>query len=72
MGLDLRPLLGAIEAPTLVVRGEQDSIRTRDHADELTAGIRGARMVEIPGAGHSPMVDSTASFNRILLDFLSR
>jgi 3-oxoadipate enol-lactonase len=72
MGLDLRPLLGAIEAPTLVLRGELDSIRTRDHADELTALIRGAKMVEIRGAGHSPMVDSTATFNTTLLDFLSR
>jgi pimeloyl-ACP methyl ester carboxylesterase len=72
LGLDLRPLLDAIETPTLVLRGKLDSIRTRGHADELTAGIRGAKLVEIRGAGHSPMVDSTAAFNRILLDFLGR
>jgi pimeloyl-ACP methyl ester carboxylesterase len=71
MGLDLRPLLGSITAPTLVVRGELDGIRTPAHAQELAGGIRGARMLEIPGGGHSPMVDSTTTFNRILVDFLA-
>jgi 3-oxoadipate enol-lactonase len=71
LGLDLRPMLGAITASTLVVRGELDGIRTRAHAEELANGIRGARSVEIRGAGHSPMVDSTDAFNRLLLDFLA-
>jgi len=66
IGLDLRPLLGSITAPTLVVRGELDGIRTYAHAQELARGIPAARMVEIPGAGHSPMVDSTSTFNQIL------
>jgi pimeloyl-ACP methyl ester carboxylesterase len=69
-GLDLRPRLASISAPTLVVRGELDSIRTDAHAQELAAGIAGARAVEIAGAGHSPMVDSAEAFNRLLADFL--
>jgi 3-oxoadipate enol-lactonase len=71
LGLDLRPILGAITAPTLVVRGALDAIRTQAHAEELSHGIRKARSVELDGAGHSPMVDSSRAFNRILLDFLA-
>jgi 3-oxoadipate enol-lactonase len=71
LGLDLRPRLAAVRAPTLVVRGELDAIRTRAHAAELTGCIAGARAVEIAGAGHSPMVDSTAEFNRVLAGFLA-
>jgi pimeloyl-ACP methyl ester carboxylesterase len=71
LGLDLRPLLASISAPTLVIRGELDGIRTRAHAEELVAGIPDAHAEEIPGAGHSPMVDATADFNRLLSAFLT-
>jgi 3-oxoadipate enol-lactonase len=69
--LDLRAGLGGVRAPALVIRGELDIIRTRAHADELAASIPGARALEIAGAGHSPMVDSTDEFNRLLVDFLA-
>lgn len=71
LGLDLRPRLARIAAPALIVRGELDAIRTDSHARELAEGIPGARAVEIPGAGHSPMVDSPAAFNRLLAEFLA-
>jgi 3-oxoadipate enol-lactonase len=71
LGLDLRPRLARIAAPALVVRGELDAIRTAAHVRELAAGIPGARAVELPGAGHAPMVDSPALFNRMLRDFLA-
>jgi 3-oxoadipate enol-lactonase len=70
MAVDLRSRLGGVTARTLVVRGQLDSIRTRVHARELAAAIPGARAVEIAGAGHSPMVDSTPRFNQILARFL--
>jgi pimeloyl-ACP methyl ester carboxylesterase/predicted TIM-barrel fold metal-dependent hydrolase len=71
LGLDLAPRLAAITAPTLVIRGELDSIRTAAHALQLVASIPNARGVEIEGGGHSPMLDSTASFNRLLAGFLA-
>jgi 3-oxoadipate enol-lactonase len=70
MGLDLRTRIGAVTAQTLVIRGELDAIRTRAHAQELARAIRGARLVEMAAAGHSPMIDSTAQFNRLLTRFL--
>jgi pimeloyl-ACP methyl ester carboxylesterase len=70
LAVDLRSRLGAVTARTLVVRGQLDAIRTRVHARELAAAIPDARAVEIAGAGHSPMVDSTPQLNRILARFL--
>jgi 3-oxoadipate enol-lactonase len=71
LGLDLTPRLASVSAPTLVVRGELDSIRTGAHSDQLVAAIPDARGVEIPGGGHSPMLDSTETFNRLVAGFLS-
>jgi pimeloyl-ACP methyl ester carboxylesterase len=69
-GTDLRPALGAITAPTLVVRGEHDSARTTDHVAELVAGIGGSRAVEMPGCGHSPMIEDVAALAGLLLEHL--
>ncbi|MCA1005295.1 alpha/beta hydrolase [Rhodococcus hoagii] len=60
--LDLTPRLGSIAAPTLVIRGSDDCARTRDHAAALVRGIPTAVSAEMPGAGHSPMVDHPADF----------
>jgi 3-oxoadipate enol-lactonase len=68
--LDLRPRLGRITASTLVVRGELDVARTREHVRDLLEGIPDSQAVEMPGAGHSPMVDSPSQFNTILRQFL--
>lgn len=51
------PDLGAIEAPTLVVRGEESEILSGEGARELAALIREARLCEIPGAGHHVLLD---------------
>lgn len=69
-GLDLRPRLPTIAAKTLVIRGELDGARTRAHVDELLAGIPNSRQVEIPGAGHSPQVDSPEAFTALVREFL--
>jgi pimeloyl-ACP methyl ester carboxylesterase len=68
--LDLRPELPKITAATLVVRGELDAARTQAHVDELLAGIPRSTALEIPGAGHSPQVDSPEAFSRALRGFL--
>lgn len=60
--LDLRPELPSIAAPTLVLRGEHDSARTRAHVAELLAGIPAATAVEMAGCGHSPMIEQPAAF----------
>jgi pimeloyl-ACP methyl ester carboxylesterase len=71
-GLDLRPELPAISAPTLVVRGEHDSARTPEHVAELLAGIPDATAVEMPGCGHSPMIEQPAAFAALIRAHLDR
>ncbi|MFG1677924.1 alpha/beta fold hydrolase [Micromonospora sp. NPDC049282] len=61
-GLDLRPELQRITAPTLVIRGEHDSARTPEHVATLIAGLPDASAVEMSGCGHSPMIEQPATF----------
>lgn len=64
--LDLSPHLAAIAAPTLVLRESADQARSAAHSAALAASIRTARSVELPGAGHSPMVDRPDEFARLV------
>jgi pimeloyl-ACP methyl ester carboxylesterase len=45
--------LGRIEAPTLIVWGDQDALFPRSDQDTLAAAIPGSRLVVYPGAGHA-------------------
>lgn len=69
--LDLTPELHKITAPTLVIRGSEDRARSAEHSKVLTSGIPAARSVEIPGAGHSPMVDHPSEFLRLTIQHLN-
>ena len=60
--------LAAIEAPTLVVAGALDPVRLR--AELVAAGIPGARLAIVDGAGHTPHLERPAAFRRLALDFL--
>jgi 3-oxoadipate enol-lactonase len=62
--------LGEITAPTLVVLGGQDLPHIAEVAGLLVKGIRDARLVTIPGAGHIVNVDARDAFNRALGEFL--
>jgi 3-oxoadipate enol-lactonase len=64
--LDLVPRLGDITAPALVIRGTEDTARGAQHSAALAAGISTVRSIEMPGAGHSPMVDHPAEFARLV------
>ena len=49
--------LGAISCPTLVIVGEDDTAQPPRNSESLVSGIRGARMVRIPGSGHSSSLE---------------
>ncbi|MER5492360.1 alpha/beta fold hydrolase [Streptomyces sp. NPDC002490] len=49
---DLTADLPRITAPTLVLAGEHDTVTGPERAREIAAGIRGAVLATIPGAGH--------------------
>ena len=68
---DLAPLLSAVQAPTLILWGDQDREVGRVAMDTMQARIPRARLVVFPGAGHFPFVDAPAEFAESLLPFLS-
>lgn len=55
--LDLRPKLGHIRNPTLVLCGALDQTTPPALAEEVAKAIPGAVYREIPGSGHCPMLE---------------
>jgi pimeloyl-ACP methyl ester carboxylesterase len=68
--VDLRPVLGRITAPVLVLGSAHDRIVTADQQRELVAAIRHARAAEID-AGHGAPAELPDEFARLVLDFVS-
>ena len=64
--------LALVRAPTLVVVGSQDVLTPRGDAEELAERILGAELVVISGAAHGLMIEHATTFNRVVLDFLTR
>jgi len=67
---DMRPQLGRITAPTLVVTGEQDFITGPVCADEIAAGLSDVHKAVIPAAGHFVFVETPDEFRAAVLEFL--
>ena len=49
--------LALIRCPTLIITGEDDTAQPPRNSKSMVAGIRGARTVRIPGAGHSSSLE---------------
>ena len=64
--------LGAVRAPTLVLRGAESPLLTRAGAHELMRGLPDARLVEIAGAGHHLQLERPAECLAEILPFLER
>jgi pimeloyl-ACP methyl ester carboxylesterase len=62
--------LSQISCPTLVVWGERDSLLPLRHGHEYARLIPGSELHVIPAAGHLPMIERPAEFNRVGLRFL--
>jgi 3-oxoadipate enol-lactonase len=61
-----------INAPTLIITGENDTTVTPARQRLLVAGIPTARQVIIPRAGHAVPVEQADAFNIELLNFLKQ
>ena len=68
---DLRPRLGEIKAPTLIVAGRDDSITPPAHSEELHRGIAGSQLLVMDGAGHTIPNEKPAEFNAAVEQFLA-
>ncbi|MCT9929867.1 alpha/beta fold hydrolase [Planotetraspora sp. A-T 1434] len=53
-GADIRPRLGEIAAPTLVIHGTEDPFFPPGHAHALKREIPGAELLLLDGIGHQP------------------
>lgn len=63
--------LATITVPALVVVGELDPIAPRALSEEIARGVRGSKLVVIPGAGHVANGDAPDAFNEELKRFLA-
>jgi pimeloyl-ACP methyl ester carboxylesterase len=62
--------LAEVRVPTLVISGEFDPLVPPALSRRVAEAIPGARYAVVPGAGHNPMDERPAAFERILLEFL--
>jgi pimeloyl-ACP methyl ester carboxylesterase len=68
---DSTPTLATIKVPTLVVVGDEDGLTPPAEAERLAAGIKGAALVRLQGAGHLPCLETPAAFTAALQAFLA-
>jgi 3-oxoadipate enol-lactonase len=68
--MDLRPDLGAIRAPVLVVAGADDRATPPEHARVIAGAIPGARLEVLAPAAHLANVEQPEAVTRLLLDHL--
>jgi pimeloyl-ACP methyl ester carboxylesterase len=67
--LELWTVYDAVRCPTLVLRGEQSDLLSRETAEAMTRRGPRARVVEIAGVGHAPTFMHAAQIS-IVRDFL--
>ena len=68
---DARPGLASIAIPSLVVVGAQDALTPPSDAQAMAEAIPGARLAEIPGAGHLAPMERPGAVAAALGDFFT-
>ena len=69
--LDVRAILPSIDVPALVIHHADDRVIRVDQARFLAEHIRGARLVELPGADHLPWIDDPDALLDEIEEFLT-
>ncbi|MEW2256070.1 4-carboxymuconolactone decarboxylase [Streptomyces sp. NPDC047869] len=70
-GFDVRPELGRVGVPTLVLVGSDDQVTGPAEARTLVAGIPDARLAVVPGASHLVPVEQPAAVTDLLVRHFS-
>jgi pimeloyl-ACP methyl ester carboxylesterase len=68
----LRTQLSEIAAPTLILRGQLDTMMGVRHAELLHETIPSAKFAELADTGHFPYLTHRAKFGSVLTPFLTR
>lgn len=71
VGVDLRPVLHKITAPTLIIWGAGDRMTPLKNGETIHQGIAGSKMLVIPDARHSPHITHPQQVADALLAFIS-
>jgi abhydrolase domain-containing protein 6 len=68
----LAELLPKIEAPTLIVWGDQDRVLHVSCADLFHKGIKNSELMIIPGSGHMPLIENARECATTWLKFVEK
>jgi class 3 adenylate cyclase/alpha-beta hydrolase superfamily lysophospholipase len=69
--VDVRPLLGSLRVPTLVLHRTDDQLIDVRHSRYLAEHVPGARYVEVPGRDSLPMIGDTEALLGEIEEFLT-
>jgi pimeloyl-ACP methyl ester carboxylesterase len=69
--IDLRPILGQVRAPVLVVAGELDLICGPAQARPIAGALPDSTLALIPDCGHMPSMESPDLFRSTVVDWLA-
>jgi 3-oxoadipate enol-lactonase len=72
LALDLTARLPEIEAPALVIAGEDDVLKPRRFSEVIAAGIPDSHLAIVPNAGHAVMWEQSVVFNALVAGFLAQ
>jgi len=64
------PRLKQITTPTLVISGQNDTTVPMANQDDLANGIRNAKRILIPNAGHAVIIDQPLLVNQAMIEFI--
>jgi pimeloyl-ACP methyl ester carboxylesterase len=64
------PLLSSITSPTLIVRGAESDVLSRETAERMAREIPNCRIVEVERSGHTVPLDNPPGFFAAVDDFL--
>jgi len=67
---DAREVLPHVAVPTLVLYGAEDMLSGPERNRQIAEAIPGAKLVEIAGTGHFPMLEKTAEVTAALRAWL--
>ncbi|MGH7920177.1 MAG: alpha/beta fold hydrolase [Candidatus Dormibacteraceae bacterium] len=67
---DVATIASRVDAPTLIVAGDEDALAGIVGGERLAALIPGARLEIVKGSGHTPQIERPAAVARLLSEFL--
>ncbi|MFN3414391.1 MAG: alpha/beta fold hydrolase, partial [Thermoanaerobaculum sp.] len=68
-GWDLRPILGHIRCPAMVIAGELDPLVSATYTQEIAQALPNARFRLVPAAAHSVLAEGGSELLQEIISF---